>query len=257
MAESWRLWIDGTPRPGWANMAIDQTLLDRAEHSGERWLRLYAWDPHCLSFGRHEPATRRYDRARVEALGLDVVRRPTGGRAVWHGREVTYALAAPSIELGTVRESYIEIHRMLLGALQRLGVGARLAPTGRVVGVDGGACFASPAGGEIMVGGRKAAGSAQLRRGRALLQHGSILLDGDQAMVRAVTRGTPPPDLAGSLASLSSVPLSAEEVVEAIADAAVERWGGHWEREPRGQSLVDSADRHAAQFRSDAWTWSS
>ncbi|HEX3236287.1 MAG TPA: lipoate--protein ligase family protein [Gemmatimonadales bacterium] len=257
MAEPWRLWVDDTPRPGWTNMALDQALLDRAAHSGERWLRLYGWEPHCLSFGRHEPAARRYDRARVEALGLDVVRRPTGGRAVWHGREVTYALAAPSAELGTVRESYVEIHQMLLGALGRLGIPARLAPGGRAVGVGSGACFASPAGGEIMVQGRKAVGSAQLRQGGALLQHGSILLETDQAVVQAVTRGTPLPDLAGPLASLLSAPPSAEELVDAIASTAVERWGGRWERQPSGDALVDGASRHAARFRSDAWTWSS
>jgi lipoate-protein ligase A len=257
MAEGWRLWIDATPRPGWSNMALDQALLDRAERAGERWLRLYSWDPHCLSFGRHEPAARRYDRARVEALELDVVRRPTGGRAVWHGHEVTYALAAPCAQLGTVRESYIEIHRMLLDAVRRFGIAAQLAPPGRPVGVDRGACFAAPAGGEIMVGGRKAVGSAQLRQGGALLQHGSILLQGDQAMVQAVTRGTPPPDLAGGLASLLSAPPSAEELVEAIADAAAERWGGGWERQASADALVESAGGDAARFRSDAWTWSS
>jgi lipoate-protein ligase A len=257
MAETWRLWVDATARPGWANMAVDQALLDRAESAGERWLRLYGWNPHCLSFGRHEPAARRYDRGRVEALGLDVVRRPTGGRAVWHGREVTYALATPAAELGTVRESYIEIHRMLLDALARLGIAAQLARPGQPVGVDGGACFASPAGGEIMLGGRKAVGSAQLRQGGALLQHGSILLEGDQAMVQAVTRGTPPPDLAGGLGSLLSTPPSAEELVEVIADAAAERWGGTWERQANADALLESAGGHAARFRSHAWTWSS
>jgi lipoate-protein ligase A len=256
MAERWRLWVDA-PRPGWTNMAVDQALLDRAEHAGERWLRLYGWEPHCLSFGRHEPAARRYDRTRVEALGLDVVRRPTGGRAVWHGREVTYAVAAPCAELGTVRESYIEIHRMLLDAFGRLGIAVRLAPRGRPVGVGGGACFASPAGGEIMIGGRKAVGSAQLRQGGALLQHGSILLQGDQAMVQAVTRGVPPPDLAGALASLLSSPPSAEQVVEAIAEAAAARWRGRWQRQARADALVESAGGYAARFRSDTWTWSS
>jgi lipoyl(octanoyl) transferase len=257
MDESWRLWVDVTPRPGWSNMALDQALLDRAERAGERWLRLYGWDPHCLSFGRHEPAARRYDRARVETLGLDVVRRPTGGRAVWHAREVTYAVAAPCAALGTLRESYIEIHRMLLDAVGRLGIAARLAPQGRPVGVDGGACFASPAGGEIMVGGRKAVGSAQLRQGDALLQHGSILLQGDQAMVQAVTRGAPPPDLAGALVSLLSSPPSAEELVEAIAEAAAERWRGPWERQASPDALLEAAGGHAGRFRSDAWTWSS
>src|SRR3954451_6426058 len=85
----WFLWVDETPRPGWANMAIDEALLDRAEQvGGESWLRLYTWKPHCLSFGRHEPAARRYDVDRVTALGIDTVRRPTGGRAVWHSREL-------------------------------------------------------------------------------------------------------------------------------------------------------------------------
>jgi lipoate-protein ligase A len=257
MTEGWRLWVDATARPGWANMAIDQALLDRAECAGERWLRLYGWEPHCLSFGRHEPAARRYDRARVEALGLDVVRRPTGGRAVWHGGEITYALTAPCAELGTVRGSYIEIHRMLLDAFGRLGIAAQLAQSARPVGVDGGACFASPAGGEIMIGGRKAVGSAQLRQGGALLQHGSILLQGDQAMVQAVTRGPAAPDLAGALASLLSAPPAAAELIEAIAAAAAERWRGPWRRQTSADALVEAADAHAGRFRSEAWTWSS
>ena len=93
----WHLWIDDSPRPGWANMAIDQVLLQRAQHQGESWLRLYQWAPHCLSFGRHEPASRRYDPERIQELGIDTVRRPTGGRAVWHARELTYAVVAPSV----------------------------------------------------------------------------------------------------------------------------------------------------------------
>ena len=188
-APSWSLWID-IARPGWANMAIDQTLLERAA-AGERWLRLYGWNPFCLSFGRNEPATRRYDADRIERLGLDVVRRPTGGRAVWHGCELTYTVACP-VELATLRESYLEIHRMLRDALRSLGVPAELAPSRRAAGVGAGACFAQPAGGEIMVEGRKVIGSAQLRENGALLQHGSILLGDDQRMVGAVTRGAVP-----------------------------------------------------------------
>jgi lipoate-protein ligase A len=109
-AAVWHLWLDQTPRPGWANMAIDQALLDRAERQGESWLRLYRWAPHCLSFGRHEPATRRYDPDRIAELGLDTVRRPTGGRAVWHAQELTYAVAAPSARFGSLPAAYLEIH---------------------------------------------------------------------------------------------------------------------------------------------------
>ncbi len=76
-------------------MATDAALLDEADRSGRAFLRLYRWSPPCLSFGRHEPAATRYDRVAIARLGIDVVRRPTGGRAVWHEHEVTYAVAAP------------------------------------------------------------------------------------------------------------------------------------------------------------------
>src|SRR5512134_3612466 len=84
----WTLIVDPAGRPGAENMALDQALLDQAERAGEGFLRLYRWEPFCLSFGRHEPALKRYDRAAVTRRGLDTVRRPTGGRAVWHAREV-------------------------------------------------------------------------------------------------------------------------------------------------------------------------
>ena len=172
------------PRPGAANMARDLALLDLAERSGRAFLRLYRWEPFCLSFGRHEPALRRYDRERIEALGLSCVRRPTGGRAVWHARELTYAVAAPLAAFGGRREAYRGIHEMLARALAAFGLRASLAPGGRgAARVDAGACFAVPAGGEVMVNGLKVVGSAQLQQGSAFLQHGSLLLQDTQAMV--------------------------------------------------------------------------
>jgi lipoate-protein ligase A len=241
-------------RPGFRNMAIDQALLERAR-LGEWGLRLYRWAPHCLSFGRHEPARRRYDRARIEALGLDVVRRPTGGRAVWHADELTYALAVPADALGGLRESYREIHRMLLLALDRLGVPAELAPDGRPAPLDAGACFAAPAGGEIVAGGRKLVGSAQLREGAALLQHGSILLAGRQDLVRDLTLGGGPSDRSGSLAEATGHSPALREVADAVATAAAERWGGAWEPGPVSGDLLAEAARHEPTFRSPEWTW--
>jgi lipoate-protein ligase A len=252
---SWHLWLDEIPRPGWSNMALDQALLERSERTGERWLRLYQWSPHCLSFGRHEPAARRYDRTRISSLGLDVVRRPTGGRAVWHGRELTYALAAPSRGLGDLRETYLAIHCMLAGALRRLGVEAELAVRGEPAGVDAGACFARPAGGEVLVGGRKVIGSAQVREGDALLQHGSVLLGDDQSMVADVTLGAAPRDLAAPLAELLGRPVPAAEMAEAVAGAAEEFWGGRWERREADEELHARAGAHALRFRSEEWTW--
>ena len=153
---------------------------------------MYAWEPD-LSFGRHEPAGRRYDADRVAALGLATVRRPTGGRAVWHAGELTYAVAAPADELGALRQAYRDIHLVLRDAVRSLGVPAELAPLSRAASVDTGACFASPAGGEVLVAGGKVVGSAQLRRGAALLQHGASC----SRMTRPWSRGDPRPGAGG------------------------------------------------------------
>ncbi len=253
----WQLWVDELPRPGWANMAIDQTLLDSAEQRGESWLRLYQWQPSCLSFGRHEPALRRYDADRIRGLGLDTVRRPTGGRAVWHCRELTYAVATPVQRLGSLQAAYLEIHRVLAAALEELGTAASLAAPASSAALDAGACFARAAGGEVMVAGRKVVGSAQLRRGGALLQHGSIMLEDDQAMVARLTLGGGEDHSAPAtpLALLLGRRLRASEVVEAVARAAALRWLGAWSRIADSAAILKAAAVHFAQFQSPAWTW--
>lgn len=252
---AWRLYLDLEPRPGALNMAIDQALLERAGRLGERWLRLYRWRPHCLSLGRHEQARRRYDRDRIAALGLDVVRRPTGGRAVWHAGELTYAIARPAGAGSGVRGPYLEVHRMLLEALRAIGIQATMAPEGPVAGLDAGACFARAVGGEILVAGRKVIGSAQVREDGGLLQHGSILLADDQSMVAAVTVGDPPPDGSAPLERLLGREVPAAELASAIASAAAARWGGDWTAEPAGPALLDDARAHLARFGSADWTW--
>jgi lipoyl(octanoyl) transferase len=244
-------WVDSTPRPGWQNMAIDQALLDLAEEEGMATLRLYRWDPFCLSFGRHEPARRRYSRERVEALGLDSVRRPTGGRAVWHARELTYAVAAP-LAGATIRDTYLQLHATLLTAIRALGAEASLAgPPARTPGPADGACFDAAVGGEILVNGRKVAGSAQVRQGRAFLQHGAVLLEDDQRMVRdlAGLRGDAAPDvpLARALGRQVSFEEAARQVVRAFdADR----------RAPLDPDpVLRRADRHGLRFASPEWTW--
>jgi lipoate-protein ligase A len=237
-------------------MAIDLALLDRAEQLGESWLRLYQWHPHCLSFGRHEPATRRYDMDRIRALQLETVRRPTGGRAVWHGRELTYAVAAPASRFGSLQAAYLEVHAMLGDALRQLGAVASLAPPRRAAPVDAGACFSQPAGGEVMVAGKKVIGSAQLRRGAAMLQHGSVLLEEDQRIMLGFTRGcTSGEALTSPLAMLLDRPVGSAEVVVAISRVAAERWPGIWQQVSQPKPLLDEAARYFPQFQSPAWTW--
>ncbi len=231
-------------------MAVDWALL-RAAQEGPAFLRLYRWHPACLSFGRHEPASVRYDRERIAGLGLTTVRRPTGGRAVWHEHEVTYAVAAPTEMFGSLRDAYIAVHRLLAGALQELGAEVTLAGRrAHVPGPGAGACFAAPVGGEIVSGGRKLVGSAQVREGNAFLQHGSILLQDGQNVVATVTRHYAPPPLATSLSTVLRRPVTFTEVADAIAAEAQSNWAGAWER-----VHVDPTPEDIRRFGDDAWTW--
>jgi lipoate-protein ligase A len=252
----WYQWIDEQPRRGWLNMAIDAALLDLAELDGVGFLRLYRWEPACLSFGRHEPAGRRYQRERIEELGLDVVRRPSGGRAVWHDAELTYAVAAPSGALGALNASHHAIHRMLARALTRMGLEPTLAPAGRPTSPAEGACFDVAAGGELLAGRRKLAGSAQLRGQHAFLQHGSVLLDGTQDLVAALSRTPAPPPSTASLTQALARPVAFAELAEHVADTAPAEWPGEWHTIVTGDVILERAAHFADTFRSPAWTWS-
>jgi lipoate-protein ligase A len=228
-------------------------LLDRAEQ-GESWLRLYQWEPHCLSFGRHEPASRCYDVEQIRAMSLDTVRRPTGGRAVWHAHELTYAVAAPWCVFGTLRAGYLAIHRLLSEVLRSLGVPTSLAPRVRTAGLDAGGCFSQPVGGEVLAGSRKVVGSAQLRRGTAFLQHGSILLEGDQRLVARLRRNPAAVGEAPNLTDWTSH-RTAPEVADRIAEFAALQWRGTWERVATAGALLQAAASHYSQFQSSTWTW--
>ncbi|MFL5507273.1 MAG: biotin/lipoate A/B protein ligase family protein [Gemmatimonadales bacterium] len=249
------LWLDPRPRPGWHNMALDAALLDRARRTGAMVLRLYRWSPSCLSFGRHEPAGRRYDRARIEALGLDAVRRPTGGRAVWHAHELTYSITAPLQALGGLREAYLDIHAMLAAAVRRLGAEVDLARApARSPGLAAGACFAGAVGGELVVAGDKLVGSAQLREGGALLQHGSLLLDGDQHLVTDLALGPAQLTRSRSLAEVLRRPVSFDEAACAVTEAA-RTWRAGWRLFHEEEAVLGAATAHAARFSDPGWTW--
>ena len=234
-------------------MAIDHALLERAEQQGESWLRLYQWAPHCLSFGRHEPACLQYDAEHISASGIDTVRRPTGGRAVWHARELTYSVATPYSRFGTLHAAYVEIHQMLANALKMLGVAASLADRRRTPPLDYGACFAYPVGGEIMMDGRKVVGSAQIRSGSALLQHGSVLLQDSQNVVRDLMKEDRKP---APLPIQQEPWAEAGDVAEAITAVAVRRWQGDWDRGTDEDALLREASIHFSHYSSPAWTWS-
>ena len=221
---SWELMLDPAGHSGAQHMAIDASLLADSNSTGRAFLRLYRFSPPCLSLGRNESIAQ-YDQVAIGRLGLDVVRRPTGGGAVWHEREVTYAVAAPIAAFGGLRAAYRAIHERLAAAIRSLGIDATLAPkqpppTSTNL-CQPGSCFATFAEGEVLVGSRKLIGSAQVRQGNAFLQHGSILLDGSQEMVRVASRQSSVVSGETTLSAALGRPVAFEEVVEAI----VANWG--------------------------------
>lgn len=177
----WRLIYD-YPTLGSVNMAVDMAVLAAvgAEQSPPT-LRLYAWSPPCLSLGYGQKAAD-VDFARVAALDWNVVRRPTGGRAILHTDELTYSVALPpedALAAGNVVESYRRISRALVAGLVRLGVSPEADQRADGIDAPGPVCFETPSHYEITVGGRKLIGSAQVRRKDGVLQHGSLPLYGD------------------------------------------------------------------------------
>ena len=231
-------------------MAWDQALLEESDATGAAFLRLYRWDPPCLSFGRNEPALTRYDRVAIARRGLAGVRRPTGGRAVWHEHEVTYAVAAPIAAFGSLTESYRDIHQRLARALCALGLDARLAPGARAAALGAGACFAASAGGEVLVRGHKVVGSAQVRRGAAFLQHGSILLDGSQDVVRAVSRGAVSRQASAIRETTLSAELGRPVGFDEVTQAIVAAWDEALTTAPYGPLPTAPAC-----FSDPAWIW--
>ncbi len=183
---TWRLILHGEA-PGALNMAIDEAMLIAlADGISPPTLRFYGWAPSCLSLGRNQPATDA-DLAACKATGVDLVRRPTGGRAILHTDELTYSATLPSRDpraAGGVVESYRRLSEGLLAGLRRLGVEAVQARGQRRPASDLTAiCFETPSDYEITSGGRKLVGSAQWRSRGRVLQHGTLPLHGDLSRV--------------------------------------------------------------------------
>ena len=174
-------------------MAIDEAILE-ASGRGEvpPTLRLYAWEPACLSIG-YAQLFSDVDLTRLQNSGWEVVRRATGGRAILHTDELTYSVSGPKDEprlTGGVLESYRRLSEALLTALQMLGVPAEALPQPQKPGSNGQpkepVCFEVPSNYEITVHGKKLVGSAQARKKEGVLQHGTLPLYGDLTRITQV-----------------------------------------------------------------------
>jgi lipoate-protein ligase A len=189
---SWRLLVT-EPTDGATNMAVDEVLW-RSRRAGTSLptLRFYAWAPPTVSLGYGQALEREVDQDACRALGVDLVRRPTGGSAIYHDgpeRELTYSVAATNDDLGLGTDllaSYRWIANALARGLRALGARVDIVERRREYGPVPAFCFARSGTYELELDGKKIVGSAQRRHGKSFLQHGSILLGIDAARVAAI-----------------------------------------------------------------------
>lgn len=184
----WRLMITN-PRSGMYNMAVDSAILAAVE-SGQAppTLRFYSWNPPCLSLGYSQPYTD-IDQAQFQESGWDVVRRPTGGRAILHTDELTYAVIGPRSDPrleGGLMQTYQSLSKALYESLVLMGLPVEIHQGKNPLTNSQPVCFENPSDFEITVAGKKIIGSAQARKRNALLQHGSLPLGGDLTRITRV-----------------------------------------------------------------------
>jgi lipoate-protein ligase A len=262
---SWATWrlLRSSPTDGATNMAVDEAIL-RAVAAGRvpPTLRFYAWEPTCLSLGRAEPLAD-VDLKAVEAAVFDLVRRPTGGKAILHVDELTYSVVVPEAEprvAGGVVEGYRRLSAGLVRGLERLGV-ADIVADQRVERrcVAGSVCFAAPSDYEVAASGRKLVGSAQMRARGAVLQHGALPLCGDIARICVLLAAGPDPVRVRARATTVEEALgrivSWDEAAHALAMGFAEALSLHLEP----GTLTDeerawAQELRTAKYRADEWT---
>lgn len=243
------------PLDGPGNMALDVALMARARRTGDTVIRVYGWSSPTLSFGRNQRTAGAFHASTIASAGVGVVRRPTGGRALLHHREITYSVTAPAT--APLPATYAHINALVVNALGRLGVPVTVAPrTTPALAPGATPCFAEPAAGELVVDGRKLVGSAQWRDAGALLQHGSILLDDDQRRIDALTSASPvevPPPatlraILGRVPGLDEMAACLLAAAQALADPGARAFEVE-------RPVLDEAYRLSERYRSDEWTW--
>ncbi|WP_240419003.1 lipoate--protein ligase family protein [Paenibacillus periandrae] len=188
MTKQWRFLSSGRQHPAY-NMAVDEAILTaHSEGKVPPTVRFYGWDPATLSIGYFQRAAEEINFEQLKQEGLGFVRRPTGGRAVLHDQELTYSIIVAENYPGiprSVTEAYRVLSEGLVLGFRRLGLDAEMVQLAseddkrKYESMGSAACFDSPSWYELVVEGRKIAGSAQTRQKQVVLQHGSILLDMD------------------------------------------------------------------------------
>jgi lipoate-protein ligase A len=269
--DPWRL-LYTPPSSGAWNMAVDESILEHI-YRGEALptLRLYSWDPPCLSLGHAQPFAD-VDMERVNANGWEVVRRLTGGRAILHTDELTYSVTGSvtdPILSGSILESYNRIAQALLYAVRELGLPVEMkehALAGEPATLNlNPVCFEVPSTYEITVNEKKLIGSAQARKKEGVLQHGSLPLTGDltricealifkdeasrqNAKQRLLARAT-------TVESVTSVKTDWETAAQAFVKGFEAQLGIHFQRGELSRSESERAEELVEEkYANPTWT---
>jgi len=270
VASPWRL-IRSGPLAGAFNMALDQVLLDAvATGRSQPVLRLYRWAPATVTVGYGQRRPGAVDHDACLRLGIDVVRRPTGGRTVLHDREMTYAVIAPQRSRpfpGALLDNYRVIAGVLRQTLAAFGVAAELAAGRRGGSVGEGvrkhACFSAPALAELVCGRYKVAGCAQKRQGGAFLQHGSVPVEMDLDLLCRLLGGAPErlpaqrrqlADSVGWLNRFSPVPVPLDQLEAAFVETFSRQPGVELQPGlPTAEERARAEDLAASRFADPCW----
>jgi len=253
----WRL-IREEARPGPMQMALDEIAAETAAAGGPRTVRVYQWDPSCLSLGYHQdPQT--VDWEACEQAGIDVTRRQTGGGGIYHDSygDISYSITAPVDEFPSdLLEAYHQLCQPVLAAFDRMGVEASFVET-EAEELYTPACYlrALHPAHDIVAGGRKISGNAQYRRKDAVIQHGSLTYSVD-AERHLSTFVDPPTDAETFGKRVTGIDeqsdINREEAVTALEDALAE-WCGATESSWTDAELQRARARVEERYAAEEW----
>ncbi len=253
--------IPYAPRSGPANMALDEYLVSWHKRTGRPAFRVYAWSPPAISLGRYQHIDC-IDLDACRADGVDVVRRITGGSAIFHDREITYSLVCTGNDLKriprSIPEYYDIINRFLIVFYQWMGFHAVYAKDSVEANDHSGRhaafCFSSNEKYDIMINGKKIGGNAQRRLGKAVLQHGSIPLSIDRGRVARYFKRAMNGSMFTSLYEIAGREINPEMKIRLLAESFAETTGMRmYQEDLRPEEMAEIESIMNKKYLSPRW----
>lgn len=263
---TWRL-LNYQPYSAFENMAIDEAIFrETIKNNKPPTLRFFGWYPSAVSIGYFQELKNGINFNRCRSSGVDIVRRMTGGKAVYHRDEITYSLTAGSSEKlfpDDILRTYKIISLCLAHGLSLLGINAHLAISAFNKRPEAtSCCFSVPSGNELLVGGKKICGSAQIRTHGGFLQHGSMLMTFDPVETAALIQASPASEsserLRDSVAAVNDdipVPVSAEALCSVLKKGFISELGIDLSEESLTPAEKELSVKLVKKYESDAWNW--